>query len=181
MKTGIANLLIIVGIFLLSLSSFRIWQRINPWNLKFNFQQIPEESIQMKASNYPVTLQIPQIGVDVPVIPAKISARSWEYTDNGVSFLATSPVPGEIGNSILYGHNWNNILGRLPRLKPGGEITVTLRDGSQKKFTVKYTTVVTPDQTHILAMTSDRRITIYTCTGFLDTKRFVVTAMLKEG
>ena len=43
---------------------------------------------------------------------------------------------------------------------------------------IEYTQVVTPDQTHILAPSDDRRVTLYTCTGFLDRKRFVVTATL---
>jgi len=70
-------------------------------------------------------------------------------------------------------------LGKLPKVKPGQEITIVFTDGSSKIFTIEYTSVVTPDQTHILNPTADSRITLYTCTGLFDNKRFVVTAVNK--
>ena len=53
-----------------------------------------------------------------------------------------------------------------------------MSNGEERNFLVEYTSVVDPNQTYILSQTKDKGITLYTCTGFLDTKRFVVTATL---
>lgn len=76
----------------------------------------------------------------------------------------------------MYGHNWTSILGNLPKVKTGDVITVTMHDGKKKDFRIEYTAVVTPDQDYIIDNTNDVRLTLYTCTGFLDSKRFVVVA-----
>jgi sortase (surface protein transpeptidase) len=51
-----------------------------------------------------------------------------------------------------------------------------MNDGVKKEFKVEYTATVDPSQTYIIDNTKDTRITLYTCTGFLDSKRFVVVA-----
>jgi sortase (surface protein transpeptidase) len=68
-------------------------------------------------------------------------------------------------------------LGRLPKIKNEDIIQIKLSNGEHRNFKVIYTYTVTSDQTHILGQTEDARITIYTCTGFLDFKRFVVVAI----
>ena len=85
-----------------------------------------------------------------------------------------------MGNSVLYGHNFPSILGSLTKIKPNDKIEIIMSNGEKKIFTVKYTSIVGQDQTHILSQTKDARITVYTCTGFLDTKRFVATAILSN-
>jgi sortase A len=126
--------------------------------------------------NVPVSISIPSLKISLPVYPATIEKGKWQDTKNGVSYLTSSSIPGSTGNSILYGHNWPSLLGNLTKIKPGDKIFVTLNEKGMQVYTVKYITVVTPDQTHILDTTSDSRLTLYTCTGFLDSKRFVVTA-----
>ena len=64
-------------------------------------------------------------------------------------------------------------------MKPGDRIEIAFSDGSIREFVVAYTTTVNPGQVEILKDSEDSRLTLYTCTGFLDSKRFVVTAKLK--
>jgi len=92
--------------------------------------------------------------------------------------LLDSPIPGRIGNSIFYGHNWTSLLGNLVNAKPGQEISIAFGSGEIERFKISYVQVVKPSQTDILNQTNDRRITLYTCTGFLDSKRLVVVANL---
>lgn len=125
----------------------------------------------------PVSIAIPSLRISLPVYPSTIENGKWQDTKDGVSFLTSSTAPGVGGNSIFYGHNWPSLLGNLTKIKPGDKIFVTLSEKGMQVYTVKYITVVTPDQTHILDTTSDSRLTLYTCTGFLDSKRFVVTAV----
>ena len=171
--------LIYFGIFCLTFAGFLYWQRTTPTRLQFDTGKI--ESSSVRSTNVePRALIIADLGIELPIYPASIKNGRWEATGKGVSYLSSTPVPGEVGNSVIYGHNWKSILGNLVKARPGQTIEVLYSDGSRKEFEVKFTQVVTPDQTQILGQTGDNRITLYTCTGFLDSKRFVVTAILKS-
>lgn len=174
------KLFVVFGATCLFLAAFLIWQRNTPRRLSFRVDSLHTQQTSVVSSKIPRTLIIKDLGIELPVIGAKLENGRWEATGDGVSYLVSSAVPGEVGNSILYGHNWPNLLGKLPKAKPGQDIYVVFDDGTTKRFVIEYTSVVTPDQTHILGPSRDARLTIYTCTGFLDTKRFVVTAVVKE-
>src|SRR3989344_5033883 len=176
MKTNfVSKTLIFFGLILILFSGYLVLERYNPKRLAFNDLKL---SKTLSSKITPVRIIIPSLNVDNAVFPAKIENGKWEATSNGVSFLSSSPIPGNTGNSILYGHNFANLLGNLNKIKPKDTIEVILSDGTRKKFKVEFTSVVNPDQTHILSQTKDNRITLYTCTGFLDSQRFVATATL---
>lgn len=169
--------LILLGIVLLTYSGFLIYQRVNPWRLSFdsyNAQRIEKPY----TSNNPTEVIIEDLKIQLPIRQAKKEGKKWQAFSDAVSYLNSSPIPGEQGNSILYGHNWRNLLGNLTGAKVGQDIKIRSSDGSEKIFKIKYIQEVTPDQTAILDLSSDTRITLYTCSGFLDSKRFVVVATL---
>jgi len=174
MQNLISKLFLIVGFGFLVFSGFLFYQRnfSNPLTFKAKPQVIQNSGIQT-----PKSIEIPSIKANLAIVPALINGKSWETTNNGVSYLKTTPLPGDKGNSVIYGHNWKSILGALPQVKPGEKIVITMNDGVKKEFKVEYTATVDPSQTYIIDNTKDTRITIYTCTGFLDSKRFVVVAL----
>ncbi len=169
----------ILGFIFLFLFSYSIFQRVNPWGLEKGFESYAV-SRSAEASLVPQRLLINSIGADLPVVPAKVQNNTFETTNNGISYLSTSAVPGQRGNTIFYGHNWNNVLGNLKKIKIGDSIKIYTSPTQFSEYTVEYTAQVTPDQVHILNQTEDSRITIYTCSGFLDTKRFVAVGTLVE-
>jgi LPXTG-site transpeptidase (sortase) family protein len=168
---GLGICLFLFGIYLLSLRYDRthLIARNTP-----SLQNVDTLSTRI----YPVRIRIPSIGVDVPIIGSRIIDGEWQTTTQGVSYLETSPIPGFVGNSILYGHNWPVLLGNLPKISVGDKIIVSYLPNHTETFTVGLTARVSPKQVSILANTTDRRITIYTCDGFLDSERFVATAFL---
>lgn len=168
---------ILLGILLFFATGFLIWQRNTPTRLAFKLSQIKASA--EKSEIVPLTISIPSLNLELPIIPAELKNGKWQATGEGVSYLISNPIPGETGNTIMYGHNWTNLLGSLPSLKPGSSIEIVYSDKTTRDFIVEFTSVVTPDQTSILNQTTDTRLTLYTCTGFLDSKRFVVTAVLK--
>lgn len=168
-----ALLFAVLSVCCFLISGFLIWQRYyNPNRLSFAFTPPPAES---KLKFWPQRITIPELKIDLPVIPSTINNGVWSTTHLGVSYLATSTRPGEIGNSIFYGHNWPNLLGKLHDLSPGHTIIVT-GQGETKTFWVAKTQIVTPSQISVLASGPFPQLTLYTCYGFADTKRFVVTA-----
>lgn len=128
----------------------------------------------------PIGLVIKDLGIRLNVFPSEVKSNNWESTTQGVSYLLNSNLPGETGNSIIYGHNWPSLLGDLVNIKKGQEIDIYMSDKTVKRFIVDNILVVTPEQSSVLNKTDDKRLTVYTCTGFLDTKRFVVSGKLIE-
>lgn len=124
----------------------------------------------------PVRIQVPDVGIDLPVFPATLTGTKWTYTTKGVSHLSSTPFPGGNGNPVFYGHNWPNIFSGLHKSTLGQSIILTSSAGTKLTYTITDIQVVTPDKIEILNQTGDPRITIFTCTGFLDLKRLVITA-----
>lgn len=173
---NLAKLLIGVGLITLFLSGILFWERNNPQRLSFAESSYLNKTIEASSSAIPAEIIIPAINLDLPIIPAKLNNNKWEATTKGISYLSSSPIPGEKGNSILYGHNWPNLLGNITKLKPGQVIQIKSADGKAKNFVINSTVTVSPIDTEILAPSKNPQITLYTCTGFLDNKRFVVVA-----
>lgn len=183
MRRHFSNILIISGIILFIIGIYLVWERNTPKRVSFDTPPPPQEGnligIKSLPQGKPVVIKLPSIEKELAIIPSKIVDKRWESTKEGVSYLETSPIPGELGNSIIYGHNYPNLLKNLTDVKVGDEVTIVFENGVEKKFEVHFTQEVGPNQSSILNPTGDRRITLYTCSGFLDSKRFVVTALLK--
>ena len=174
MKKVVSKLFLLAGLLFISFGFYLVYLRHSPKLLSFEGKKTSVK--YASGSNQPSKITIPSLRLNLPIVPAISDGRDWETTHLGVSYLSGSPVPGEQGNSVLYGHNWESLLSKLPQIKTGERIEITMQNGSKKSFVVEYTAVVTPDQTYIIENTSDTRMTLYTCTGFLYSKRFVVVA-----
>jgi len=165
---------IILGIGSLLFATSLLFARYNPNRLSFN--RTPEFIEQRQDSSEFVSISINNVGINLPIETTTIENDKWGISKNAVSYLSGSALPGQIGNSIFYGHNYNSILGNLVETKPGDIITVFYKDGSKKDFVIRYTFEVSPKDTSILSQSNERMLTIYTCSGLFDTKRFVAVA-----
>ncbi len=175
MKFLISSSFILLGLVCFMMSGYLYFQKINPNRLAFKdikLQQVNSKNLK------PIRLLVPKLDIDVPVLAVKLHGATWPTTEEGAAYLENTPVPGEKGNSVIYGHNFHNILGKLPLVKPGDRIIVLMADGTKKKFKVDSTQEVAPNQTHILDQSLDSRLTLYTCSGIFDSKRFVAVASL---
>jgi LPXTG-site transpeptidase (sortase) family protein len=179
MRNFASTLLISFGIAILMLSIFFLVKRNDPNRLQFNNSQISTVDHKDKFK-VPTGIYIKSLSIRLPIILSKKKGDYWDTTSQGVSYLAGSPLPGENGNAILYGHNWGSILGNLYKVKPGDIIEVYFSNGDRNSFEIAYVQEVSPNDTSILKNTDDSRITLYTCSGIFDQKRFVVTAFLNE-
>lgn len=172
---NLPKVLIIFGFLVILFGGYLVIERYSPRKLEFKNLNVQNSAVSVQV---PVRIVIPTLGIETQIYAAKINNGVWESTTKGISYLSSTPLPGSLGNSVLYGHNWSNLLGNLTKIKPGDKIEITLSSGEIRRFNVEYISVVDPSQTYILNQTKDNRITIYTCTGFLDSKRFVATAIL---
>lgn len=175
-RKKLSTITLILGFLFLSIFSWELYIRNRPARLAFASTPDVEQTV-IKEDKTPVVLKIERLSIELPIIPASFEGQKWPTTQKGVSYLTSSSLPGE-GNTVIYGHNWPNLLGGVYKIQPGDTITLITMDGTDYSYTVAFTQVVDPTQTYILNNTNDNRLTLYTCTGFLDTKRFVITGLL---
>lgn len=124
----------------------------------------------------PVSINIPGIPRLLVVEAGKING-TWSVSEKAANHVRGSANPGSPGNIIIYAHNTAPLFGRLKRVKPDDTITVTTTDADRHTYRVIEIRTVTTDQTALLQQTSQEMLTLYTCTGWLDSKRLVIRAV----
>ena len=179
MKTKVFRLLssvfLVTGFISVSCSALLIYQHYSPTRIAFASEKLLS-SVSTSSNLGVKSVTISDVGISLPVYEGSIKEGKWEVSSQGVTHLSQTVLPGERGNSVLYGHNWTSLLGNLVKVKPGAVVTVGFEDGNQQDFLVKYTFEVLPQDSAIIESTDFAQLTIYTCSGFFDTKRFVVVA-----
>lgn len=171
----LSRLLIVCGLILIFFALLLFYQRNNPSRISFaDYAQAQSKS---RSEIFPTRVQIERVGIDLPLYPSEIVNGKWGDTKKGASYLLTSPVPGEDGNSVIYAHNYPVLFGSLTKTVVDDTVTITYSDGTSKKFVIVATKIVDPTDTGVIGKSPEKRLTLYTCTGFLDSKRFVVSAI----
>lgn len=126
----------------------------------------------------PTKIEIPRINIALPITVNSISEKGiWEISETGASFLNLSAMPGSGSNTVIYGHNKKHLFGPLIQIKIGDGITIHTENNETKNYQVQEILTVTPDEISVILPTKKEILTVYTCTGLLDSKRFVVRAV----
>lgn len=143
--------------------------------LSFNADAVSLNLVKQTGAR-PTRILIPAIDVNLPVYETGVVRGVWQISPDGVSHLAASSVPGRNGNIIMYGHNSRTRLGRLAEVSVGDRVVVTTDEGNDRLYLVEKVTVVRPEDLTVVENTPTETLTLYTCTGFADSKRLVVIA-----
>jgi len=126
----------------------------------------------------PVRLKIWDM-INIPVEAVPLNHNQWLISETGATYLAESAGIGEPGNMIIYGHNKREILGNIRVLKGGEKFTIGGSDGKQYQYQVSWVREVDPNETRWLQPTTTHALTIFTCSGLMDSRRFIVRAELR--
>jgi len=178
MKKILSWFFIIQALSLLTVGLYSVYLAQTPAQLEFS-GYTPAKIVTAQGLG-PNRITISDLGIDLPVQQAKIVNNVWPTSSSSAEYLTSSPLPGNTGNSIIYAHDWASLFGSLRNAKVGQKVVVTYPDKTKKTFVIAYTSIVPYNQASILAPSKDNRITLYTCTGFLDSQRFVAVAILKD-
>ncbi|HEX7018296.1 MAG TPA: sortase [Patescibacteria group bacterium] len=143
--------------------------------LSFKVAPVYQVTAENRGSE-PQRVKIGTANIDLPVTPAHIVGGVWETSDTTATHLVTSARPGEKSNIVIYGHNRDHLFKALHDVQAGETVTLVTEDGNEYHYQVSSKTVVTPDQIEVVLPTEKEELTLYTCTGFLDTKRLVIKA-----
>ena len=166
---GIVFIVLAVGIFCYSPQYFQTPSKnpiiINPilYAAKLN-------------ADTPNRIAIPAIKIDLPVVKAPVVNGYWQLSNTTASYGEGSGYPGIAGNTVIFAHARVGLFYNLKNANIGNIIYVYTKN---KKYIYRVTqiTAVYPDQTDVIAPTKVDTLTLYTCTGFYDQKRLVVTAL----
>ncbi|MDZ7786240.1 MAG: class D sortase [Candidatus Saccharibacteria bacterium] len=120
-------------------------------------------------------LIIPKINIEVPVVYDQESIAEdavQESLEDGVLHYATTPEPGERGNSVIFGHSSNNIFNegdykyvfvQLKQLESGDTFFVH-KDGTRYVYEVYDKKIVKPSEVSVLGNTDrEATMTLITC------------------
>lgn len=124
----------------------------------------------------PSRIIIPSLEIDLPVREAKIVKGYWEVFADTAGFGLGSAYPGEIGNQVVFAHARKGLFLPLRNAKIGQKIYVFAED-KVFNYQIKEIIEVTPNQIEVLAPSSEAILTLYTCSGFSDSKRLIVKAV----
>lgn len=174
-------ILICVGVSSVTVSTAHTFLRLKSLRLdRATVQQYLESEGEMRgedaASAYPAHIFIKWF-VDTDIEPTLYHDGNWTISPTKASFLATSGSVGEGKNIVIYGHNTRSILGNIRALRGGEEVVLTTAAGDTKKYTVTSMREVVPTETSLVLPTDSEVLTLYTCSGVFDSKRFIVRAV----
>jgi LPXTG-site transpeptidase (sortase) family protein len=126
--------------------------------------------------NIPVRIVITRVNIDLPVVDAKVIDGYWELSENTASYGEGSGVPGQSGNTVIFAHAREGLFYNLKDVKLGDIVYVFTKD-KWFRYKVNKITAVYPNQIEVISPTKNQTLTLYTCTGFVDEKRLVISAI----
>lgn len=172
---NIPNIVIVFGMFFVIFSLSNIIIKRDAYQSgQERVSEYLKQNQEKKA--LPIHIKIPQF-VDISIQPDVYENTQWTTSETKASYLIQSALPKEDGNIIIYGHNKREILGNIRALKGNEVITLTLSDNSERQYKIVKISEVYPSQTQYLQPTTTEMLTIYTCSGLFDQKRFIVQAI----
>jgi LPXTG-site transpeptidase (sortase) family protein len=124
----------------------------------------------------PTRISIDSAHINLAIQEATIENGIWETSNTHATHLDASLRPGEGGNIVIYGHNLKRIFGPLHVVKKGDKINIQTADNKLYEYTVQNIETVSPSAIEKVLPTDHEVLTIYTCTGLLDSQRLVITA-----
>lgn len=138
-------------------------------------------------------IDIESIGIKGVKIAANVESEKEDvynqYLKTGVAHFRGTPLPGDGGNSFIYGHsavesffnkhsnNPETIFSRLDGIDVGQKVTIK-RDEKVLEYVVRSKKIVSPDDFSILHPVNDKEtVTMMTCWPLgIGTKRLIVVA-----
>lgn len=129
-------------------------------------------------SGHPVRVEVPSVGVDMPVVDGFYDAKTGDWTlyEDKAQFGAMTTEPNDkSGQTFIYGHATQRVFGKLLNMQVGQEAYVTTSNGYKFIYKLKETQVVTPTNTGILNYTGAPRLLLQTCVGtFSESRKFFI-------
>ncbi|MDT4851091.1 Sortase domain protein [compost metagenome] len=131
-------------------------------------------------SGKPVRLVIPDSNIDLPIDEGFYNEAdsSWTLSDSRLQYaMMTMLANNHSGNTFIYGHATDQVLGRLAKHPPvaGALAQVYTDNGNIFTYAFESSRSLTPDDTSIFTYTGRPILTVQTCTGSISEWRTMFT------
>lgn len=128
-----------------------------------------------KIKDSPIRILIEELKIDLPVKDARVINGYWQVFADSAAFGLGSAYPDEFGNQVIFAHAREGLFLPLRKAKIGQKVTVFTKD-RWYAYKIKEIKEVLPNQIEVIAPTKEAILTLYTCSGFSDSKRLIVIA-----
>jgi LPXTG-site transpeptidase (sortase) family protein len=134
---------------------------------------LPNQPENMAYTETAMLLEIPSLGVSMPIVGVPLTANGWDVTwlGNAAGYLAGSAFPTWNGNTVLTGHVWDasnqpGPFARVKELKYGDRIQIKAW-GMTYVYEIRETLLVSPKQVKTVMQKEDFDwITLVTCEDY---------------
>lgn len=150
-----------------------------PVKVDKQFIEAAQASKKDKQNYPPVRIIIPSLSIDLPVKEAKVIDGFWQVFEETAGFGLGSAYPDETGNQVIFAHAREGLFLPLKNID-NGQIIYIMTQKEWYKYKVVMIKEVLPSQTEVIAPTKEKILTLYTCSGFADSKRLIVIAKPEE-
>jgi LPXTG-site transpeptidase (sortase) family protein len=169
-----------LGISLLILGVILLFAKDRAPDLNSTFENEPVSirglsEVEVEDRKLPKKIIIPSLSVNLPVKKANVVDGYWEVFEDSAAWGMGSGIPGENGNQVIFAHARENLFLALQSIKLGEEIYI-LNDDAWFSYKVTEIKEVFPSQIEVIEKTEDQTLTLYTCSGYKDSKRLIVVA-----
>jgi len=128
---------------------------------------------KQKTKSPPLRIVVPDLKMDISVKEAKVVKGYWEVFPDSAGFGLGSAYPDEIGNQVIFAHARKGLFLPLKEAKVGDSVYIFTKD-QYYYYRIREIKEVLPQQTEVIAPTSDQTLTLYTCSGYADSKRLII-------
>jgi LPXTG-site transpeptidase (sortase) family protein len=123
----------------------------------------------------PFKVIVPSLGIDINVKEANVVKGFWEVFPEDAGWGKGSAYPEDKGNTVIFAHAREGMFLPLKKAKIGLSVYVITKD-KWYQYVINEIREVQPSQTEVIAATDSSVLTLYTCSGFSDSKRLIVIA-----
>ena len=123
----------------------------------------------------PQRIILPELSIDLTVKNSELINGYWQVFTDAAGWGEGSGLPGEPGNQVIFAHARRGLFLPLRDVEIGNKVYVLSKE-KWYQYEVKEIKQVLPTQVEVIAPTEDETLTLYTCSGFADSKRLIVIA-----
>lgn len=119
-------------------------------------------------SGEPVLIDLPSVGISLPVIPGEYNpaSKSWTLTKDKAQWgTITAKLNNKADATFIYAHNRKNVFYTLPKIKAGEEAIVTAGNGYKFSYKFVGSHITKPEDTSIFSYRGKPVLVLQTCTG----------------
>lgn len=129
-------------------------------------------------SGKPVLVAIPRLGVKAAIVDGNYASdtQKWNVSPSHAHFATVTSLPNnQAGNTLIYGHNSADLFSKTNQLVEEDKLYIWTENDWLFGYEFVSGEEVRPENTQVFNYEGEPRVTLITCTGFLNEKRRMMT------